>query len=51
MNTPINPSKYEIRAYLARRLKEHCPPPTVAEIRRQLGWQLQPLMIVPCVTR
>ncbi|HEY8026409.1 MAG TPA: hypothetical protein VIF60_17840 [Burkholderiaceae bacterium] len=34
------PSKYVIREYLARRSHSNRPPPSLEEIRRQLGWQL-----------
>ena len=37
--TQVNhPSKYVIRMYLERRLQETKPPPSLEEIRRQLGW-------------
>ncbi len=42
MKTISNPTKYAIRAYLVQRVKEHSPPPAIAEIRRQLGWELAP---------
>lgn len=34
------PSKYLVRAYLARRAHDAKPPPSPEEIRRQLGWGL-----------
>jgi hypothetical protein len=34
------PSKYVIREYLERRSHSNRPPPSLEEIRRQLGWQL-----------
>lgn len=43
MKAVPSPTKYRIRAYLVQRLKEHSPPPTIEEIRRQLGWELAPL--------
>jgi hypothetical protein len=36
--TTSHPPKQLVRAYLERRVKEHKPPPTPEEIRRQLGW-------------
>ncbi len=33
-----HPSKEQVRAYMWRREHAHLPPPTPAEIRRQLGW-------------
>jgi hypothetical protein len=38
MSQANHPSKYLVRAYLERRTHEVKPPPTPAEIRRQLGW-------------
>jgi hypothetical protein len=35
-----HPSKYVIREYLERRSHETKPPPSLEEIRRQLGWGL-----------
>jgi hypothetical protein len=35
-----HPAKDLVRAYLARRCKDGCPPPTPEEIRRQLGWTM-----------
>jgi hypothetical protein len=42
MTTVTHPSKDLIRAYLARRVSNPNPPPTLADIRRQLGWELTP---------
>ena len=36
------PSKEQVRAYMAAREVERRPPPPPEEIRRQLGWRLQP---------
>ncbi len=36
------PSKEQVRAYMAAREAAHRPPPPPEEIRRQLGWRLQP---------
>ena len=42
MNRQITqPTKEQVRAYMARRESAHRPPPP-AEIRRQLGWRLKP---------
>jgi hypothetical protein len=40
MNQPKHPTKEQVRQYLALRQKENCPPPSIKEIRRQLGWNL-----------
>ena len=40
MNQPKHPTKEQVRQYLALRQNEHRPPPSIAEIRRQLGWAL-----------
>ncbi|MEC5163173.1 MULTISPECIES: hypothetical protein [unclassified Janthinobacterium] len=40
MTQSNHPSKYAVREYLERRSQEAKPPPTPAEIRRQLGWEL-----------
>lgn len=36
----IQPTKEQVRAYMARREGARRPPPTPDEIRRQLGWRL-----------
>lgn len=39
--TTTHPSKEQVRDYLAqRRLPNAPPPPSPAEVRRQLGWDL-----------
>ncbi len=40
MTQSNHPSKFVVREYLERRSHEVKPPPTPAEIRRQLGWEL-----------
>ena len=40
MTQSNHPSKHAVREYLERRSHEDKPPPTPAEIRRQLGWEL-----------
>jgi hypothetical protein len=35
-----NPSKETVRKWLTERTKNHRPPPSLKEIRRQLGWEL-----------
>jgi len=40
MTQSNHPSKFVVRAYLARRAHALKPPPTPEEIRRQLGWEL-----------
>ena len=37
-----HPSKEQVRAYMAERELARRPPPSPAEIRRQLGWRLMP---------
>jgi hypothetical protein len=34
------PSKQQVRDYMQQRQREHRPPPTPDDIRRQLGWGL-----------
>jgi hypothetical protein len=36
------PTKEQVRAYMARRERDHRPPPAPEDIRRQLGWDLAP---------
>jgi hypothetical protein len=36
------PTKEQVRAYMAARGHAHRPPPTPEDIRRQLGWRLGP---------
>lgn len=38
-----HPCKQLVRAYLARRCQDKCPPPAPEDIRRELGWE----MVVP----
>jgi len=40
MNQQIQPTKEQVRHYMASRQTQHCPPPSISEIRRQLGWGL-----------
>jgi hypothetical protein len=40
MSQPIQPTKQEVREYMERRVEAHKPPPSMEEIRRQLGWGL-----------
>jgi hypothetical protein len=35
------PTKEQVRAYMAERERARHPPPSPEEIRRQLGWRLQ----------
>lgn len=42
MATFTQPPKDVVRAYLERRSREHAPPPSPEEIRRQLGWGVKP---------
>jgi hypothetical protein len=43
--TLTSPSKSQIRDYLARRVNEQTPPPSMVDIRRQLGWELVPATV------
>lgn len=36
------PTKEQVRAYMARREAARRPPPSPEEIRRQLGWRMAP---------
>lgn len=36
------PTKEQTRSYLQQRQRATTPPPSIEEIRRQLGWFLQP---------
>lgn len=40
MTPKIFPSKYEVRKYLEVRIHSMNPPPSLEEIRRQVGWEL-----------
>lgn len=40
MNKLNQPTKEQVRHYMASRLTQQCPPPSIMEIRRQLGWGL-----------
>jgi len=43
MNTKQGtPTKESVRKWLAQQVQEHKPPPSPADIRRQLGWDLLP---------
>jgi hypothetical protein len=37
------PTKEEVRRYMQRRQAEHLPPPDIKQIRRELGWELNPV--------
>lgn len=38
--TTTKPTQQQLRAYLYARHKEKTPPPSIEEVRRQLGWGL-----------
>jgi hypothetical protein len=40
MGQQQQPSKEQIRQYMEARQAQQCPPPSMPEIRRQLGWGL-----------
>jgi hypothetical protein len=35
-----SPTKEVVRRYMQQRQADHCPPPDMKQIRRQLGWDL-----------
>ncbi|MES2263696.1 MAG: hypothetical protein V4724_34690 [Pseudomonadota bacterium] len=41
MEQQKNPTKEQIRQYMEQRRARQCPPPSIQEIRRQLGWDLE----------
>lgn len=41
MTATTHPAPNVLRAYLAKRHEEKTPPPSLEEIRRQLGWWLE----------
>jgi len=40
MKSETQPMKVRVRNFFARQRNEHKPPPSIEEIRRQLGWSL-----------
>lgn len=38
----VQPTKEQVRAYMHARGRARKPPPPPAEIRRQLGWRIEP---------
>lgn len=40
MDTITKPSKEQVRTFMEQRRHTPAPPPSIAEIRRQLGWHL-----------
>ncbi len=40
MTQTTRPTKENVRAFTQRRAQARTPPPTPAEIRRQLGWNM-----------
>ncbi len=40
MSEQTQPTKEQVRLYLESRQTQQCPPPSIVEIRRQLGWGL-----------
>lgn len=40
MSATTHPPKHLVRQYLERRAREHKPPPSPEEVRRQLGWDM-----------
>jgi|APAra7269096714_1048519.scaffolds.fasta_scaffold00121_9 hypothetical protein len=42
MKQQNQPTKEQVRHYMATRQTQQCPPPSIPEIRRQLGWGLLP---------
>ena len=40
MSATTHPPKHLVREYLERRTREQKPPPSLEEVRRQLGWDM-----------
>ncbi len=40
MPATTHPPKHLVRQYLERRTREQKPPPSLEEVRRQLGWDM-----------
>ncbi|WP_195763959.1 hypothetical protein [Pseudoduganella rivuli] len=38
MTQQTQPTKEQVRLYMEARQNQQCPPPSIPEIRRQLGW-------------
>ncbi|MBA5639084.1 hypothetical protein H3H37_18655 [Duganella sp. LX20W] len=47
MDKVKQPSKEQVRQYMEQRRAANDPPPSMDEIRRQLGWQLVVLPPLP----
>lgn len=43
MTQQTQPTKEQVRLYMEARKTQQCPPPSIPEIRRQLGWGLTQL--------
>ncbi|MBY0242998.1 MAG: hypothetical protein K2X55_27180 [Burkholderiaceae bacterium] len=43
MTQQTQPTKEQVRLYMEARKAQQCPPPSIPEIRRQLGWGLTQL--------
>jgi hypothetical protein len=46
MDKVKQPSKEQVRQYMEQRRAANDPPPSMDEIRRQLGWQLIDMPVV-----
>lgn len=42
MTQTNKPSNQQVRDYMAQRREDRTPPPSQEEVRRQLGWRLEP---------
>ncbi len=42
MTQTTHPSKELVRQHMQQRVKDHTPPPTPEQVRRELGWELIP---------
>ncbi len=40
MTQSSQPTKEQVRLYMEARKNQQCPPPSIPEIRRQLGWAM-----------
>lgn len=47
MNDVKQPTKEQIRQYMQQRREAKYPPPSMQEIRRQLGWELVHAVTLP----
>lgn len=46
MTQQTQPTKEQVRLYMEARQNQQCPPPSIGEIRRQLGWGMTQMAVV-----